>query len=307
MDTEPPQSRHIAAYLSLVIIWSSTPLAVVLSLRDLDAIWSLSIRMTLAALVASVILRLAGLRFDWSREAMEVYGIGALSMFGCMFFVYLGARHLPSGLISVLFGSSPLLVGVLGVLLLPGARLSPVQWVGMLLGFAGLACIFWNRGSGQVDALSVAYIVIGVACYAISAVYLKRRGSPLPPLVQTTGSLWVSVLGCALVLPLFREQMPTHFPGWVSLSALLYSASCGSILAMLCYFYLLRHIEASTVSLTTLINPVIALVLGMMINNERFTANAVLGMTLILVGLLAYYQSDLQRLLVARERSEEAA
>jgi drug/metabolite transporter (DMT)-like permease len=286
--------------MALVLIWSSTPLAVVLSLRDLDAIWSLSIRMLLAAVFAHLILRLRGERLAFSRNALESYGIGALSMFGAMFFTYLGARHLPSGLISILYGASPLIVGALSVLLIPGTRLLNLQWLGMALGLVGLIFMFGNSGQGHIDTLSVGYIVVGVSCYALSAIFMRRRSNPLPPMQQTTGALWFSLIGCLFILPFFRDAMPTHMPGWVSLSALLFSASCGSILAMLCYFYLLQRVQASTVALTTLINPVFALCLGMLINHERFQAHTLAGMALIFVGLLLYYGKVLRMFWLAR-------
>jgi len=297
MNGEPPQFRIAVAFIGLVLIWSSTPLAVVLSLRDLDAIWSLSIRMLLAACVAQVVLHVSGLRLELSRNALRGYFIGSLSMFGAMFFTYMGARHLPSGLISILFGASPLIVGILSVSLLPGTRLLGAQWLGMALGLAGLG--------SAIDVVSVLYVVTGVSSYALSSIFMRRRKAALPPLMQTTGALWVSLLGCLLVLPFFRAGMPTHMPGWVSLTALLYSASFGSIVAMLCYFYLLRHIEASSVALTTLINPVFALCLGMLVNHERFQANTLMGIGLIFGGLLLYYSRELVMFRLGRLVNQE--
>lgn len=295
--TEPPQPGMLAsAYVGLILIWSTTPLAVVLSLRDLDAIWSLSLRMGLAAVLASLVLRGAGLRLARDAVALRLYVTGALSMFGAMLFTYLGARHLPSGLISVLFGLSPLMVGVLSRLLLPGVRLSSPQWGGMVLGLLGLTVIFIQGDKlAAVDVGSVALVLTGVFCYAVSAVFMRRTPVSLHPLVQTTGALWVSALCCLLVLPLFAGAAPRHLPGAATLAALLYSASFGSIVAMLCYFYLLRHISAGTVALSTLVTPVFALVLGMWINHERFRVETLWGMALILCGLLAYYEQEVRR------------
>lgn len=301
MESEPPQFRVVGAFVLLVLIWSSTPLAVVLSLRDLDAIWSLCLRMALAAVLAQVILRVSGARLAWSKQAMQSYAIGAVSMFGAMFFTYMGARHLPSGLISILYGASPLIVGLLSVAMLPGTRLLGGQWLGMVLGLGGLICLFWRSGQGSViDIPSVLYVIAGVSCYALSSILMRGRKTALPPMVQTTGALWVSLLACLVVLPFFHRAAPAHWPRPVSLGALLFSASFGSIVAMLCYFYLLRRVQASTVALTTLINPVFALSLGVLINHERFQANTLSGIALIFGGLLLYYGRELALLWRAR-------
>lgn len=293
---EPPQtSKGIApAYIGLILIWSTTPLAVVLSLRDLDAIWSLALRMLLAAALASIVLRVARVTFAHDAAAWRLYGIGSLSMFGAMLFTYLGARHLPSGMISVLFGLSPLMVGVLSSVFLPGVRLRPLQWLGMVLGLTGLAVIFMGGGStAAIDGTSVLLVLLGVLTYAVSAVCMKQAPAPLHPLVQTTGALWVSALGCVLVLPFLGGPAPRHMPSALTVSALVYSAGFGSIVAMLCYFYLLRHVSAGTVALTTLMTPVIALLLGMGINHERFHVEILWGMALIFFGLLAYYAREI--------------
>jgi drug/metabolite transporter (DMT)-like permease len=63
----------------------------------------------------------------------------------------------------------------------------------------------------------------------------------------------LSALGCVVLLPLLGGAMPTHWPGVVSLGAIIYSACFGSIVAMLCYFHLIRHISPGAVSLITLL------------------------------------------------------
>lgn len=298
---EPPQSADqyvgvMPAYLGLVLIWSATPLSVVLSLRDLDAVWALTLRMLLAAVLASLLLRVMKLEFSRDRVALKLYAVGSLSMFGAMMLTYLGARHLPSGMISVLFGLSPLMVGLLTQLFHREQRLSVLQWLGMVLGVLGLVVIFMDGDS--MDALhlpSVLMVLGGVLCYAVSAMWMKRLPHSLPPVVQTCGALWMSAAGCVLVLPVLGGPAPDHMPGLVSLSALLFSASLGSIVAMVCYFFLLQRIAVGTMALTTLITPVFALLLGMLLNHERFHAATLGGMALIMLGLVGYYGQEVRR------------
>lgn len=297
-ESEPPQPGQsiTLAYIGLTLIWSSTPLAVVLSLRDLDAIWSLAVRMVLAALLATVVLHLSGLKLVHGRAAWRLYGMGSLSMFGAMIFTYLGARHLPSGMISVLFGLAPLMVGVLSSVFLPGVRLSILQWLGMVMGVAGLSVIFiGGDATAVISAPSVVLVLLGVLTYAVSVVFMKQVATPLHPLVQTTGGLWFSALASVMVLPFLGGPAPEHMPGMVTIIALLYSACFGSIVAMLCYFFLLRHISAGSVALITIITPVIALALGMLINHERFHPEIMWGIALILLGLFLYYERDFRR------------
>lgn len=295
--SEPPSQGGIfPAYFGLILIWSTTPLAIVLSLHELDAVWSLTIRMLLAATLSGVVLRLCGLRLAHDAGALKLYAVGSLSMFGAMLLTYLGARHLPSGMISVLFGLSPLLVGVLSYLFVRDARLSVLQWAGMLLGLVGLIVIFMEGDDlAAIDPVSVLLVLAGVLSYAVSALWIKHLPRSLPPLVQTTGALWMSALGCVLVLPFLGGPVPAEFPGVVTVIAILYSASIGSILAMLFYFFLLQRIAVGTMALTTLVTPVFALLLGMFANDERFQAATLWGMAMILLGLMLYYEREIRR------------
>lgn len=294
---EPPQRTGITgAYLGLVVIWSTTPLAMVVSLRDFDAIWALALRMGIAALFAHVVMRLAGLRLVLTGDGLRRYAIGALSMYGAMLFTYLGARALPSGMVAVLFGLSPLLVGLLSFLVFRSASPSPLQWLGLVLAVAGLAQIFLQGGRlAAIDTRSVLLVLAGVASYATSALWIKQLPRALPPLVQTTGALWLSALAAFLSLPFLAQAAPTHWPSPAGAIALFYSAAIGSIVAMLFYFFLLQRIEVGTMALTTLITPVFALLLGVLFNHERFRPEILWGMGLILLGLAAYYERELRR------------
>jgi drug/metabolite transporter (DMT)-like permease len=302
-DSEPPQQPIAGPYLALVLIWSTTPLAIVLSLRDMGALWALALRMGLAAAVAMIVLHLVEMRLAWSRHAFRLYVMGAAGMVMPMALTYVGARHVSSGLISVLFGLAPLMVALLARFLVPGTQVRPLQWLGMLLGLGGLGFMFL-RGEHLVRAelIGLLWILAGVLTYAVATVGAKRFSLSLHPLVQTTGALMLSAVGCGLVLPLGGGAMPMHWPGAVSMGAIIYSACFGSIVAMLCYFHLIRHISPGAVSLITLLTPMIAVALGVLLNHERFQPETVAGMSLIVIGLGLYYVQgwrDARRLTVA--------
>lgn len=298
MEGEPSSSatsqQLTLAYVGLVLIWSTTPLAVVVSLRDLHPIWAMSLRFFLAAILAGVSVRVAGLRLRGDKAAWRVYGAAFLSMFGAMLFTYLGASTVPSGMISVLFGLSPLLVGLFGQFLPGGQRLLLPQWGGLLLGLAGLAVVMGVDQLHLSELRGLLYVITGVSCYVASVLWLKRLRTDVHPLAQTTVAIWLSALASLLVLPFYLAEAPQHLPHAASLIGLLYSASIASIVAMLCYFFLIRHLSANAVALTTLITPVLAVLLGMVVNGERFRPAATLGMATIVAGLVLYYAPDLR-------------
>jgi drug/metabolite transporter (DMT)-like permease len=294
VDTEPPQSQLISRYVLLVFIWSTTPLAVVLSIREFHPMWSLAIRFALSAPFAGLCLWLMKESLPLTRAAFRSYLAGTLSLFGAMIFTYLGAAYLPSSLISLLFGLAPLLVGLLAHGVFRTQLLRAEQWLGLCMAFAGLLVIFGHSNNeAHPQGLGILYIMIGVSCYVGSVFWLKHEDSGIHPLAQTTGALILSAIAMAFVLPFYWDKMPTHLPNLVTISAIMYSVIMASVVAMFCYFYLAKHLRPATVSLTTMLTPVLALIWGFWLNNERFTQFTWMGMAAIMMGLMAYFVRDI--------------
>lgn len=297
---EPPPTPIISRYLLLIFIWSTTPLAVVLSIKDLHPIWALACRFALAAPLSALCLKLLGEHLPLTKKAMRSYVAGTLSLFGAMIFTYLGAAYLPSSLISLLFGLSPLMVGILAHTVFKTQFLRLEQWLGLLVSFLGLIVIFSHGSQGQAQSLGIVFVLLGVSCYVASVFWVKHENANLHPLAQTTGSLVLSSLAMFLVLPFYWQDKPTHMPSTLSLLAIFYSVAMASVVAMFCYFYLIKKLAPATVSLTTFITPVLALVWGFWLNGERFSQFTAIGMVVIMLGMCAYFLQDIKQAIVIR-------
>ncbi|XID75509.1 DMT family transporter [Alkanindiges sp. WGS2144] len=279
-------------YILLVLIWSSTPLAVVWSVRDLHPVWALTARFVLAAVLAYGVCRVIRLTVPSHKLALKSYVAGSLSLLGAMLLTYLAAPYLASGLISLLFGFAPIMAGLMAFLFKQDQTLFGEQWLGMLVALLGLTLICLTGESAFVQPVGVALILLAVACYVGSMFWVKHLKANLNPLAQTTGSLMVSAVGILLLLPLFWKEAPAHIPSGLTIMAILYSVVVASIIAMLCYFDLVQRLRPSTVALTTVLTPVFALMLGALLNHERIGANMILGVGVILLGLVLYFVRD---------------
>jgi drug/metabolite transporter (DMT)-like permease len=82
-------------------------------------------------------------------------------------------------------------------------------------------------------------------------------------------------------------EWPANFPIRAAL-AIAYLGIFGSVMGFTLYYYLIKHLETGRVALITLITPVTALLLGMLLNGERLTPNIAAGTAMILLGLGLY-------------------
>ncbi|WP_147069644.1 DMT family transporter [Sulfuriferula plumbiphila] len=273
-----------AAYLGVILIWSTTPLAIQWSEVGADFVFPVLVRMAIGLVACTILVRALRIPMPRSHAALNAYVAAGSGIFGAMLLVYWGARYVPSGLIAVLFGLIPLFTGLIGVWLADAERLTPAKLAGIVLGLAGLIVIFGAGAKISTQALpGIAAILGAVAIQAASLVWVKRTGAAVPVLALTTGALTFVV---GLLLPLWWALFG-HVPQWSVRAGLstLYLGIFGSVVGFTLYFYVTKHLQAGQVALITLITPVSALLLGQWLNGEQPGLDIWLGTALILVGL----------------------
>lgn len=280
-----------AAYIGIIIIWSTTPLGIKWSGEDVGFLFGVASRMLLSALICSSIMFVLARKLPWHREAHLTYFAGCLGIFGAMMSVYWGTQYISSGLVSVIYGLTPIITGLIAALVLKERAFTPSKLLGVGLGLTGLIVIFGNKiNFGPQAHLGIAGVLFSVFIHSVSAVWIKRIDAKLPALEVTNGSLLYAAPLYIVSWFIFDGQVPEV----ISLrtgSAILYLAVFGSVLGFIMYFYVLKHVEASRVALVTLVTPVLALLLGKYFNGEILDQYIWLGTACILLGMLSYQWS----------------
>ncbi len=290
------------AYLSIVLIWSTTPLAIQWSTQGTGFAFAVLARMLIGVIVAALLLAVWRIKLPLHARARRAYLVGGLGLFGGMALTYWGARYIHSGLISVLFGLSPLMAGVLAAVCLGERSLTPWRLAGMVLGMLGLAVIFIHGDSlgGEHALAGLLALLVAVFIYSGSLVWLKQIGDDSPPLATTVGSLSVSLPLFGLVWLLTDGQLPAMVPPR-SGAAIVYLGIFGSVIGFALYYYVIKHLEASKVALITLVTPALALWLGSVLNGESISLRLWAGTALILSGLSVHQWESLVSLLAPAE------
>ena len=274
-----------AAFISVILIWSTTPLAIKWSALGAGASFAVLARMAIGTLLCALLLLALRARFPWHRKARLTYVAGGLSMFGAMSLTYWSAQYVNSGVISVLFGLSPMMTGLGAAYWLEERALAPEKIAAMVLGLCGLALVFhgnFGLGPGAVKGIGVLLVAVGVQ--SLGLVWIKRIGDDSSPVAINLGTLLVALPLFFAVWWLADGQWPTHISARAG-EAILYLGVFGSVFGFVLYYYMIKHMETGRVALITLVTPVIALLLGHGLNAETVPASVWLGTACIALGL----------------------
>lgn len=295
MPEQSSNQAHIASlYVALIFIWAATPLAVVWSISGIHPMWGLIGRYTFSLMLMLPLLKLLHQAFPVHRLALKSYVAGSMNLIGGQFFMYLAAKYLSSGLMALIFGFAPLLAGWVGHSILKTQRLAWFQWLGMLIAISGLIVVFVGQQDSGFHLLGVGMMMISLLSYVVSIFWVKSINAPVPAMAQATGSIGVSFLLSLFIIPFVWQHFPTSLPNSKALFGLSFTVIASSIIAMLCYFSLLRKLAPSTLALTNVITPIVAMILGATFNNEHIGTIAIIGMVTVISGLLLYFGRELQ-------------
>ena len=291
-----------AAYLSIIMIWSTTPLAIKWSTQDAGFAFAVVSRMVVGLAVATSIIAIWRIGLPLHRRACKSYLAGGLALFGSMTLTYWGSQYIHSGLVSVLFGLSPLVTGLLALVWLK-EPLTLAKLAGTLLGLVGLVVIFGDGEAsiGRHAADGIMAVLMAVTFQAAGLVWVKRINDDSHPLATTAGTLVISLPLFVFVWWLSDGHIPITLSTRASI-AIVYLGVFGSVLGFAFYYHVIKHMEAGKVSLITLVTPVLALLLGGLFNDESVSRQVWLGTACIGLGLGVYQWQTLSNLLVTRKK-----
>ena len=273
-------------YGLLVLIWSSTWVAIKIGLEDCPPLLGAGVRFAAAGLVLLAIAAVQRRRLlstDWVLAAVL-----ALAPFAFAYgLVYWGEQYVPSGLAAVLFGILPLYTALLGTVLLPDEPLRLPLLVGVLIGIGGLSLAFLESvelGAAERAALGATALALAPLGAALGSISQKRRAAELDAVVLNG---WAMLVGGLLLLPLsaLSEDWGDFVWSAESVGSIAYLALFGSAIAFVTLTVLLRHISAMAMSFLAMLLPFGALLFGAGLYDESITVRAVAGAALVAAGL----------------------
>lgn len=280
----------LLAFLSLVFIWSTTPLAIQYSNDSVTPIASLVMRMLIAVALGTVISLLLRHKTVWNMKNCQTYLIASFGIFPNIAFVYYATELLPSGTVAVLFGLTPFMTSVVAHFVLHESMLTWRKCSALVFAISGLLMIFYSQlqfGDGAIKG--VLLMICSSICFSVSSVWVKKMSleNLIHPFDQSMGAMVFALPGLLVGWLILDGNTQIVFSE-KSLLAISYLAVVATLLNFYIFFYILNRLSVGIIAMIPVFTPVAALWIGAVAANESISQTIIIGTALILSGLLIH-------------------
>lgn len=274
--------RGILLYAVCGLAWGIPFYLVGIIVRDLGPTLTVFLRMTVGALVLLPI----AIRMGVLRSALQHWRwvlLFALLQLAVPWWLVAGAqRELESGMTSLLMTAIPMFNIVFSQLGRRSEVVTPRRLIGLVLGVAGVALlVFIDHGSGRINLTAVAIVLLATTGYALAPRVVGARLIHVPSLGSVTLALMLSSLLWLIPAAL---DWPSRLPGMRVVAAIATLGVVCTAVAFISFFELIKEIGPTRTSFLAFINPTVAVIVGVVIGSESFTAGMAFGIPLILLG-----------------------
>jgi drug/metabolite transporter (DMT)-like permease len=286
----------VIVWSALCLIWGTTWIVIKIGLNDLPPIGFAATRFLLATAILCVILRAQKISLPKSAKEWRLLALTGGLQFSINYsLIFWGEQHITSGLTAVLQATISVFGLLLAWIFLPDERITKLKIVAVCLGVAGVAIIFSDQLRVQSTMAFVGSVGVVVAAYtaAQASVLVKAKGAALHPAVLSFGQMSCG-LPPIIAYSLIVEGNPLKFHWtWSAIGSVLYLAIVGTVAAFWLYYWLLSKIESTKAMMISVVTPLIAVIIGWILLDERLPSRTFMGGILIIasIGLIVFRRS----------------
>jgi drug/metabolite transporter (DMT)-like permease len=276
----------VLAFASVYFFWGSTYTAIRIGAAEMPALLLAGTRFLIAGTILLAWCRWRGLRLVFPARTMLLLGfMGLLLLGGGNVGLVYAEQTLPSGLSSLILAVIPLYVALIEMFLPGGEPMPRRGWLGMAIGFAGLAALLWPSlrtgfAGDRSRLLAITALLAGALSWTVGSIFSRRTKLPVNSFVAASWQMIAAgVFNTALGSVL--GQWPQFHLNRAAIGSLAWLVTGGSLLGYTGFIYLIEHVPVAKVTSYSYVNPVVAVLLGIFILHERPEAAEFIGMAAV--------------------------
>jgi drug/metabolite transporter (DMT)-like permease len=286
------QTKIILAFVAIYLVWGSTYLAIKYAVETIPPLFAMGTRSVLAGAVLYLWARARGAANPRREHYPALIAIGAAFFLVGHGLLGWAEQHVASGLAALLVASEPLWVAGFEGLMLKNFVITRRILAGLLLGFVGIILLVIPTSpigdvSNEMHIIGGVAVLVATLSWSGGAVYSRVARLPGSPMLTAGVQLLFggSFLLIAGIILGEHHQLQTHPVSLKSALGLLYMVIFGSLVAFNAYVWLLRIVPVTRIATHTYVNPVVAVLIGWLIDGEPITPFMLIATTVIIIAV----------------------
>ena len=281
------RNRTIGLFLLVTLLFGTAFPAVKIGLSFIPPLLFAATRSYLAA---AILLTYVGATTEYwyprSRRDVTAVLAGGVFLVGGTGIGFVAQQFITAGVAAIIFSLAPIVTAVLAWPLLPAERLGGRDYVGVLLGFVGIAVVIRPDPASLLDPELVGKLLffVGVTVVELGAV-LVRRSQPSMPIPALTG--WAMMLGGTVHVAFsvaVGESVATVQLTPLAVGMVVYLSLFIGVFGLVTYLVLMGEVGPLKANLTTYLTPLVALAIGWLLLGERVHPLTLVGFGIIVAG-----------------------
>lgn len=279
------RARMLFSFFAVYVIWGTTFLAIRIAVEELPPLFAAAARFFTAGVVLYAFMRIRGEAAPTPKQWRNL-SIVALFLFVAEYApLFWAEKFVPSGVVSVLAATIPILTLVAEAVILREKHVKPGTIIATLLGFSGVAILLLHGAHSTFGLIPCIAVLAGSICWAVGSVFNRSMDMPKSRPVTAGATMMLGGVGLFALSAGFGELHPLPHVSMRAVWALLYLVVFGSLVAFTAFVWLIGHMSASRVSSYAYVNPVIAIAIGYFWAGEPITPRILAGTALVLISV----------------------
>ncbi|MCH8126566.1 EamA family transporter [candidate division KSB1 bacterium] len=291
------RQETIKAYLALAAVcffWGTTYLAIRIGVEVMPPALFAGIRFFVAGLIFIPILRVFGHAMPSKNDWRIIIMISIALLVVANGIVVWAEQWVPSGLAALIVSTLPFWMVGIEAMLPRGESLSLQKITGLVIGFSGLLILLWPDLHSAINReylVGIGAIAFAAISWAAGSVYSKHRKVSAKPLMSSAFQMLIA--GTILIfIGIINDELSKLTFTSQGVLSLVYLIIFGSIVGYGSFVYALNKLPSSIVSMYAFINPIVAVILGWLILDERLDWRVAIATAIILFGVVVVKKSS---------------
>ncbi len=285
------QSDRTRAALAVAVVcffWGTTWLASKKGVQYMPALQLAGLRQFMAGSLFLGYFFIKGFKLPTRKQFIQFGWMSLLMIVINNGFSTWSMKFIPSGLGAVIGASSPLWIAVISTFVFKETKLNTMTVIGLLLGIGGILIIFSDYIQDLLNStfsIGIVLNLIASVIWAFGTIFTVRQATHVNPYFSIG---WQMFLGGAVLLTIARftgQYTPLSGTGSQVWYAILYLVFVGSLITYSAFVYALKRLPAQQVSIYAYVNPIVAVIIGALLNHEKLTLIIAMGTAVTLLGI----------------------